>query len=117
MPERLPSAPDILAVVRDFLETKVLSATQDETQFNVRIAANLLATVERELRIGPQADAQEVERLGALVGPDGSLAERNQRLAQAIRNGETTWTDDELLDHLRRTTHDALRINNPKWLG
>ena len=56
MPLSLPSAPDLLAVVREFLENDILPAAglDDDKRFNVRVAVNLLATVERELRLGPE---------------------------------------------------------------
>jgi hypothetical protein len=118
MPSSLPSAPDLLAVVREFLETDVLSLPDlnDDKRFNIRVAVNLLATVERELRLGPEADAAEAARLAALVNGDGSIEEKNRLLAQAIREGKMEIDDPQLLDHLRRTIADTLRINNPKWL-
>jgi hypothetical protein len=119
MPSSLPSAPDLLAVVREFFETEILTAAglDDDKRFNVRVAVNLLAMVERELRLGPEADAAEAARLSALVSDGGSISEKNRLLARAIREGTTASDDPQLLDHLRRTMVDALRINNPKWLG
>ena len=117
MPSSLPSAPDILAVIREYLETAILPHLSDDRRFNVRVAANLLATVERELRLGPDAEAAEAERLRALLDFPGSLEEQNRRLARAIRDGVIPSDDPRLLEHLRSTVADALRINNPKWLG
>jgi Domain of unknown function (DUF6285) len=116
MPTNLSPAPDLLAIVREFLESDILRdpGLTDEKRFNVRVAVNLLATAEREVRFGPAANAAEEDRLSALVGAEGSLEEKNRRLARAIREGAIAG--DRLLDHLRRTTVDALRINNPKWL-
>jgi hypothetical protein len=119
MPSSLPPAPDLLAVVREFLENEVLPAASldDDKRFNVRVAINLLATVERELRQGPEADAAEAARLALLVGEGSTIAEKNQLLAEAIRKGAIASNDPQLQDHLRRTLADTLRINNPKWLG
>lgn len=109
---------DLLAIVRAYLETEILqdSNLTDDKRFNVRIAVNLLATAERELRLGPAAIAAEADRLTALVGAEGSIEAKNQRLARAIREQTVAIDDPQLLDHLRRTIADALRINNPKWL-
>jgi hypothetical protein len=118
MPTHLSPIDDLLVIVREFLETDILRdpGLNDEKRFNVRVAANLLATAERELRFGPAANAAEEDRLSAFVGAEGSLEEKNRRLARAIREGAVAGDSPRLLDHLRRTTVDALRINNPKWL-
>ena len=79
--------------------------------------AYMLATVERELNLGPAANAAEADRLTTLVGAEGSLEEKNQRLSHAIRNGYLASDDPQVLDHLYRTIVDGLRINNPKWLN
>jgi hypothetical protein len=119
MPSSLPSAPDLLAVVREFLENDILPAAglDDDKRFNVRVAVNLLATVERELRLGPESDAAEAERLATLVNGGDSIAEKNRLLAQAIREGALATNHPQLLDHIRRTLVETLRINNPKWIG
>src|SRR6516165_6457 len=118
MPTNLSPAPDILTIVREFLESDILRdpGLSDDKRFNLRVAVNLLATAERELRLGPAANAAEDKRLSEFVGAEGSLEDKNRRLALAIREGAIAGDDPRLLDHLRRTTVDALRINNPKWL-
>jgi hypothetical protein len=118
MPSSLPSAPDLLAVVREFLENNLLPALgeNDDKRFNLRVAINLLATVERELRLGPESDAAEAARLVLLVSEGSTIKEKNQLLAHAIRQGAIASNDPQLQDHLRRTLTDTLRINNPKWL-
>ena len=118
MPTNLAPAPDLLAVIRDFLEREVLrdTALNDDKRFNLRVTVNLLATVERELRLGPAANASEAERLIALAGVEGSIEEKNRRLARTIRDRAVAVDDPQLIDHLHRTIVDALRINNPKWL-
>ena len=118
MPINFSSAPDLLAIVRDFVESDILRDPElnDEKRFNLRVAVNLLAVAERELRFGSAANAAEEARLSGFVGDEGSLEEKNRRLARAIREGAMAGDSSRLLDHLRRTTADALRINNPKWL-
>lgn len=116
MPLSLSPAPDMLATIRDYLEQEILPELRDDKWFNVKVAANMLAMIERELRLGPQADAEERARLAELLGIPGPLEELNRALAQAIRGGDIAPDDPRLLDHLRRTTADALAINNPRWL-
>jgi len=117
MPSSLPSAADLLAVIREFLEVEILPAVADDKRFNVRVSINLLATVERELRLGPAAAAAENARLTALTGVSGPLTEQNRLLTEAVRDGRIAGDDPRLLEHLRSTLADALRINNPKWIA
>lgn len=117
MPLSLSPAPDMLATIRDYLETAILPGLGDDKWFNVRVSINMLAMVERELRLGPAANEKERARLAALLGIEGSLEELNRRLVEAIHNGRIAPDDRRLVDHLRETTADTLRINNPQWLS
>ena len=116
MPMSEPRAPEILAVVREFLEGTILPELRDDKWFNTKIAINLLAMIERELSLGPAANAAETVRLEALTGAKGSLADLNRALAQKIRDGVVASDDPAVLSHLRQTITDALKINNPGWL-
>src|SRR5262245_62893614 len=49
--------------------------------FQMRVAANSLAILEREARLGPAADAREQARLVKLLGRDGTVDELNRVLA------------------------------------
>lgn len=117
MPTSRPVAPDLLAVVQDYLENEVSPQLPAVHQFQLKIVSRVLSTVGRELQLGPRPDAGELERLRALLGREGSTAELNSALACAIREGDLAVDDVALLAHLRHTIEDALRINNPKWLA
>lgn len=128
-----PTAPELIAAVRAFLETEVAPTLSGATQFNLRIAGNVLAIVERELSQRTPAEAAEAERLRALLGDrqeapaselasdDGAathgLADLNQRLVAAIRAGafDPAAENQALLDHLRATTTAKLAIDNPRY--
>lgn len=118
MPSDLAPVPDLLAVIREFLEADILKdpGLAEDKRFNIRVAINLLATAERELQLGPAATAAEEARLTKLVGDQGTIEEKNRRLGQSIRSGAIAGDNPQVLDHLHRTIVDALRINNPKWL-
>ena len=45
------------------------------------------------------------------------LAQVRRELAARIRAGDIALDDPALLDHLRQSLVEALRINNPKWIG
>jgi uncharacterized protein DUF6285 len=117
MPLSLSPATDMLETVRGYLETVILPDLEGERRFNLRVACNMLAMVERELALGAAASEEERERLVQLVGDGGTLEEMNARLGRAIRSGAIALEDPPLLEHLRRTTADALAINNPRWLA
>lgn len=116
MPASRPSAPDLLAVVMEYLEADIAPRLPAVQQFQLKIVARALSTVKRELEQGPAADAGEAERLAALLRHGGDLAEQRAELARAIRHGDFAVDDPALLAHLCTTVEDALRINNPKWL-
>lgn len=117
MPLSLSPATDMLETIRTYLETVIVPELEGERRFNLRIACNMLAMVERELALGAAASAAERVRLADLIGADGTLEDMNKRLGRAIRFGEIALDDPRLRDHLRRATTDALAINNPRWLA
>ncbi len=116
MAQDRPTAAELIEAVREFIAGPVTAALSGQAAFHARVATNVLAMVERELEHGPASDAAEAARLKALLGRDGSLAELNTALAQAIRDGALDHRRAELLDHLRRTSRDKLSIANPRYL-
>jgi hypothetical protein len=118
MPQTGPTTLQLLEAVREFLQTELqiaLEKSDPARAFHVRVAANALMIVERELQHGPAADAAELQRLRALLGQDGTLDQLNAELARALRAGERDETDPALLEHLERTVRDKIAIANPKW--
>lgn len=123
MPDSRPDAAALAEMVRDWLAAEVLPAQQGEARFQCRIAMSLLATIAREIRLKPVADAAEVERLAALTGSPQTaataglgLVDLNRRLCERIDAGEIAVDDPTLLRHLAAAMGDALAINNPRWL-
>lgn len=114
MPESRPSAADLIAGVIDYLERELLPTLEGRHRFHVRVAANALAVVKREIELGPGLSEAERTRLAILLRRDGTLDELNRELARRIHAGEI-GDESELLQHLKRSVDDALAINNPKW--
>jgi hypothetical protein len=83
--------------------------------YQARVAANMLDIVRRQAALAPAADADERQRLQALVGRDGDLATLNQRLADAIAQGTLTLSTPGLADHLWRSTLDKLAVDQPAY--
>ena len=90
----VPTTAELVAAVREFLESEVMPATEGRLQFHARVAANVLAQVQRELESGqppsdPAADAE---------------------LCAAIRNGE------DVHEAVRASVVRKLRTSNPRHL-
>jgi len=118
MAQDRPTASEFLAAITDFLReeaTPALDKTDPRLGFQMRVAVNSLAILEREGRLGPEADACELARLKALLGRDGTLAELNRELARQLRTGERDERDARLMAHLDATIADKIAIANPKW--
>ena len=110
MPHDAPSAAELVEAVRDWLTREVMPGAKPVNGFHARVAANILAIVEREIELGPaQAEAHR-GRLDLLGMADDA------ELAAAIRSGRL----DDRLDEVRRLVWDSvgdkLRVANPKYL-
>ena len=116
-----PSAAELLAALREFLDKDVAPQVSGATQFHLRVAGNVLAIVERELAQKAPADAAETARLRTMLGDDDSgaadLTSLNQLLVERIRSGAFDSPPGQrlMLAHLRATTSDKLAIDNPKY--
>jgi uncharacterized protein DUF6285 len=63
-----PTAADLLATVVEVLDAEVVPALTGPVQHQARVAANVVAIVERELRLGGGAAARERASIAALLG-------------------------------------------------
>ncbi len=118
MAQDRPTASELLTAIADFLReeaTPVLDRVEPRLGFQMRVAVNALAILEREGRLGPAADVRERERLVRLLGRDGTLEELNRELARQLRAGERDESDADLMAHLDATVADKIAIANPKW--
>ena len=71
----------------------------------------------RDLNARPANEAEETERLEALLGQRASLAELNSALCEKIRSSEMTLQTPGLLDHLKTTAICQLKVDQPKYSG
>jgi hypothetical protein len=112
-----PSAAELVAAVRDFLQEHAMPALEGRAAFHARVAANALGIVERQLRLGPEQEDAERERLRALLGREGSLEELNRELCRRIREGSLDAGSPGLAEHLRATTLAKLAVDQPRYSG
>lgn len=144
MPQDRATADELLAGVAAFLRDEVLPQLGGASAYKCRVAANILAIVQRELTLGHQADRAElaglqallgndrdalgviddiaVRMLQALVGPDrdecdtrAALDAGNAELCARIRSGALDDRRAEVIAHVRQTVRDKLAIANPKY--
>ncbi len=112
-----PSIRDLVDAVREFIETKAIPELKGHTAFHARVAANALGIVSRQLQLGAKADLDELERLSALLGCDGTLESLNRALCRAIREGEIAIESAALQNHLELTTRAKVEIDQPHYSG
>lgn len=106
-----PTASELLAAVHHFLSTTLSDEVSGRTAFHARVAANLVAIVERELASASEHTAVHDARLRRLgVADDAELAEQIASGAADDRYGEINAA-------LRGAVWDKLAVANPKYVG
>lgn len=106
-----PSAVELVEAVGEFLRTEILPATDGRLNFHTRVAANVLATVERELTHGGQQRSEHRQRLVELGCTDQA------ELATAIRFGTVDPHDPAVIAAVRAAVTDRLAVANPRYLA
>lgn len=121
-----PTVDELLEAVAGFLHNDVMPNTAGRLAFHARVAGNVVEMLRRELSTEEALIAQEWSGLDGLLGLEarpGSLAEtrarllaRNEALAGRIRSGDADSGDFRaaVLAHLRKTTHDKLKVSNER---
>ena len=117
MTQDRPTAAELVAAVREFLETDVMTSTEGRVQFHTRVAVNALGMIERELVAGPALAAAERARAVALLGhDDADLRHLERELAARIRDGSLDDRLDAVREHVRATVREKLLVANPRYL-
>ena len=111
----LPPVDDLLAAVAGYLREQASPQLRGQAAFHARVAANVVEIVRRQLALAPAAEAAEAERLRALLGAQGSLAELNKLLCRRIAGGEMNPNTPGLVSHLWRVTLDKLAVDQPAY--
>jgi hypothetical protein len=123
-----PTIDELLRAVEVLLEEQLMPTLEGARGYNARVAANVIKTVRRELRLEEEQLAREWAGLDVVLGtesrPGGAEATkqalfgRNQQLSERIRTGDADSGEWRRLvvAHLRDVTHAKLEVANPKWL-
>jgi hypothetical protein len=118
-----PTAAELLAVVAEVLERDIVPALDGPVQHHARVAANLVAIVERELRFAPAAAAAELSAVDGLLQVElTDLDDARAQLAAALRSGlaDDPNVAEDVWGVLMRVARDDLAISKPghdSWEG
>lgn len=110
-PHDVPSATELLDAVEQFLRLDVLPTLEGRLAYHVRVSANVLAMVARQMELGPEQHRRHGERLAQLGVADDT------QLAAAIRSGALDDRLDEVRRLLRQGVADKLAVANPGYTG
>ena len=110
-----PTPTELTKAVADFLGNDITPLISGHQAFKLRVAINILDLVTRQLTQEQGSDAEEVERLRALLGIDGSVTDLNRTLADRIARGELNLATPGLAEHLWATTMDKLAVDQPNY--
>lgn len=110
-----PTPVELTKSVADFLRNDITPLISGHQAFKLRVAVNILDLVTRQLTREEGSDAEEVARLRALLGLDGTVTELNRALAERIAKGEIDLATPGLAEHLWATTMDKLAVDQPNY--
>jgi hypothetical protein len=108
-PHDRPTAAELLDAVQEYLDRDVAEATTGRVRFHARVASNVVATVAREIELGPAQAVAHRERLAALGFADDAA------LAAAIRSGGLDDRYDEVKAAVWASVADKLAVANPTY--
>jgi len=110
-----PDPTEILNAVATLMRETIMPLLSGHPNYQVRVAANALDLVRRQIELQPGYDAAEQQRLTALLGRTGSLEQLNQALCDAIEAHKVTLETAGLAEHLWATTMAKLAVDQPSY--
>src|SRR5581483_4519465 len=111
-----PPSPDyMLGLIADFLREELMPKLSGSDAFDVRVCANAVDLVRRQLALAPATDAAERESLQRLLGHDGELEALNAELCERIRDRKIDVSTPGLLQHIRALILAKLEVDQPKY--
>ena len=112
-----PSKEELIISIINFLENDIISELKGQKRFHAHVAKNSLNIVLRQLRLEEENNSNEKKRLKEILKIEGNLKDLNQILCEKINNEEIDINNDELIDHLYKTTMEKLSIDQPNYSG
>jgi len=112
-----PDHTEILAAVTALLREEIMPLLSGRPNYQVRVAANALDLVGRQMALQDGFDRAEHGRLVELLGGDGDpdLMALNQALCVAIESHAITLETPGVAEHLWATTMAKLAVDQPSY--
>jgi hypothetical protein len=110
-----PDPTEILTAVATLMRETIMPLLSGHPNYQVRVAANALDLVRRQIELQAGYDAAELKGLKALLGVDGTLEELNQKLCDAIEAHAITLETPGLAEHLWAATMAKLAVDQPSY--
>jgi hypothetical protein len=109
-----PRTEELVESVRLWID-EIRPTLDPRNAFLARVAANAMATVYRELTLGPAAEAAAVAGMAGVLGHAGSFSDLNAELCERIRAGDLTIETPGLLAALQVMARDQIAIDQPSY--
>lgn len=110
-----PALPDLLGVVREYLE-RIQGQVPDHERYHALCCAYLLAIAERELTQGRALAAASAARIGGYLGLPPQAGAVNRALAEALRSGRLDADWEGAFAQVLAQVIDKVRISKPEHL-
>jgi len=110
-----PSKEELIMSIIEFIENDVIDELIGQKRFHAHVAKNSLQIVLRQLKVEEKNNQSEKSRLKEILKIDKDLNEMNKILCQKIDNEEIDINNNDLIDHLFKTTMEKLSIDQPNY--
>ena len=100
-----------------FINDDLISNLTGHNRFYAFVARNSLQIIQREINLINGYEEKEIIRLEKLLNEKGDIKDLNKILCKRISDKELDRDDNELKDHLIRTTMAKLSIDQPNYSG
>ena len=112
-----PSKEELIISIINYIENDVISELKGQKRFHAHVAKNSLNIILRQLSLEEENNSKERKRLEEILKINGDLKELNRILCEKINNDEINIKDNDLIDHLYKTTMEKLSIDQPNYSG
>ena len=110
-----PSKEELITSVIEFIENDIIDELVGQKRFHAHVAKNSLQIILRQLKLEEKNNRFEKNRLKEILKIDKDLNELNKFLCQKIDTEEININDNDLIDHLFKTTMEKLSIDQPNY--
>jgi len=117
MSEQHPTMATLLAASLEFLRGTLLPKLEGADAFNLRVAANAIDLVRREIELGGDTAASEHQRIERALGAAGEPTPLRDAFCDRLASDPGFLSKPEVQEALRETILDRLAIDQPSYSG